>query len=236
MSTWVNEALRLAQHNEAGEARGRQTEGVSSHEIAQLIHHYGLLVVFLATALQAAGLPVPGGTALVAAAVDASTKHGLPLIGVILAGALGAGVGTSAGFALGRWRGEQILLRLGRLVRQRPERVQELREQFQMHALAPIFIARFVSIARNLAGLLAGASGFPLLRFLAVSAAAATAWSTIVTLEYYFAGHAILAAPTWLQIVLVIAGLIATILSVRLLRRRVKAAPHYAAEPADAAD
>jgi membrane protein DedA with SNARE-associated domain len=191
---------------------------VSSHEITHLIHEFGLIVVFLAAGLQAVGFPVPGGTALVAAGIDASTKHGLPVVWVIVAGALGALAGTTAGFAIGRWRGEPILLRLGRLFRQKPERVQELRRDFQQHALAPVFIARFITGARNLVGLIAGASGMAFRGFFLVSAAAALVWATIITLEYYFAGKAILGAPTWLQILLVIVGVIATIVSLRLLR------------------
>jgi membrane protein DedA with SNARE-associated domain len=191
---------------------------VSAHEITQLIHDYGLIVVFLAAGLQAVGLPVPGGTSLVVAGIDASTKHGLPVVGVILAGACGALFGGIVGFALGRWRGEPILLALGRLFRQRPERVQWLREQFQTRGVVPLFIARFVTGARNVAGLLAGASGMALARFLLISAAAAFAWATLITLEYYFAGRTILGAPTWLQIVLIVVGLVATIASFRLLR------------------
>ena len=191
---------------------------MSTHEITHLIHAYGLFVVFLATGLQALGLPVPGGTVLVAAAIDASTKHGLPVVGVLVAGAVGAVVGGCAGFALGRWRGEPILVRLGKLVRQRPERVQHFREEFQHHAVAPLFIARFVTGARNVVGLLAGSSGVAPLLFLLVTAAAAVAWSTLITLEYYFAGHVILGAPTWLQILLIIVGLIATVVSFKLLK------------------
>jgi phosphatidylglycerol lysyltransferase len=191
---------------------------VSSHEITHLIHAYGLIVVFLAAGLQAVGFPVPGGTALVAAGIDASTKHGLPVVGVILAGAVGALVGTTIGFAVGRWRGESILLRLGRLFRQKPERVQQLRRDFQQHALAPVFIARFITGARNLAGLIAGASGLAFRGFFLISAAAALGWSCLITLEYYFAGKALLGAPTWLQILLIAVGIIATIVSLRLLR------------------
>jgi membrane protein DedA with SNARE-associated domain len=191
---------------------------VSSHEITQVIHEFGLIAVFLAAGLQAVGFPVPGGTALVIAGMDASTKHGLPLGGVIAAGALGALLGGTAGFLVGRWRGEPVLLGVGRLLRQDPERVQELRAQFQRHAVAPLFIARFITGLRNAAGLVAGASGVPLGRFLAVSAVAALAWSALITLEYYFAGHAILGAPTWLQIVLIVVGVLTTIASFRFLR------------------
>jgi membrane protein DedA with SNARE-associated domain len=209
---------------------------VGAHEIAHLIHEYGLIVVFLAAGLQAMGFPVPGGTALALAGIDASTKRGLPLAGVISAGALGALLGTSAGFMLGRWRGEPILLRLGRLFRQKPERVQDLRDRFQKHALAPVLIARFVTGARNVAGLVAGASGMRFFRFFTVSAAAAIAWSVLIAVEYYLAGHAILGAPTWLQIVLIIVGIAATILSFRLLRPGVLSRAGGAPNAADAAD
>jgi membrane protein DedA with SNARE-associated domain len=191
---------------------------LSAHELTHLIHVYGLAVVFLATGLQALGLPVPGGTALVVAGIDASTKHGLPLVGVIVFGALGALVGGAIGFALGRWRGEPILLRVGSWARQKPERIQSFRADFQKHAMAPLFIARFITGARNAAGLLAGSSGMAFAPFLLVTAAAAAAWSTLITLEYYFAGHVILGAPTWLQILLIVVGLVATVVSFRLLR------------------
>jgi membrane protein DedA with SNARE-associated domain len=210
--------------------------GVSSHEITQLIHEFGLIAVFLAAGLQAMGFPVPGGTALVIAGVDASAKDGLPLVGVIAAGALGALVGGTAGFAVGRWRGEPVLFRVGRLLRQEPGRVQELRRQFQSHAIAPLFIARFVTGLRNAAGLVAGASGVAFGLFLAVSAVAALAWSALITLEYYFAGHAILGAPTWLQIVLIVVGLVATIVSFRFLRIGLGVRGRQPAEAAEASD
>jgi phosphatidylglycerol lysyltransferase len=209
---------------------------VSSHEITQLIHEYGLIVVFLAAGLQAVGFPVPGGTALVAAGIDASTKHGLPLVGVIIAGALGAILGTTIGFGIGRWRGESLLVRLGRLFRQKPERVQQLRRDFQRHAFAPVFIARFITGARNLAGLVAGASGMAYRGFILVSAAAAVVWASLITLEYYFAGKAILGAPTWLQVTLILVGIIATIISFRLIRLGAGERAKPPANTADAAD
>lgn len=191
---------------------------MNSHQITQLIHEYGLVVVFLAAGLQAVGFPIPGGTALVAAGIYASTKHGLPVVWVIVAGALGALIGTAAGYGIGRWRGDRVLLRLGRLFRQKPERVQQLRAWFKDHGVLPVFVARFITGARNLAGLVSGATGMPFPRFALVSAFACTLWSTIITLEYYFAGHVILGAPTWLQILLIVVGIVGTILSFRLLR------------------
>jgi membrane protein DedA with SNARE-associated domain len=193
---------------------------VGSHEIQHLVHEYGCLLVFVAVGSQAVGLPVPGTTALIAAALYAATAHGLPIIGVIAAGALGALAGTSAGFAVGRWGGEGVLLRVGGRLRQSPERVQQLRRQFASHAVAWLFVGRFISGVRNATGLLAGASGMSLSRFLPVSMAAALTWALVNALEYYWFGHALLGASTWVQVVMVCAGIAWLVFSLNLLRRR----------------
>ena len=193
---------------------------VGSHEIQRLLHEYGCLLVFVAVGSQAFGLPVPGTTALIAAALYAATAHGLPIIGVIAAGALGALAGTSAGFAVGRWGGEGMLLRVGGRLRQSPERVQQLRRQFACHGVAWLFVGRFISGVRNATGLLAGASGMSLSRFLPVSTAAALTWALVNALEYYWFGHALLGASTWVQVVMVGAGIAWLVLSLNLLRRR----------------
>jgi membrane protein DedA with SNARE-associated domain len=193
---------------------------VSSHQIEHLLHQYGCGLVFAIVGLQALGAPLPGTTALIAAALYAATSHGLPIIGVVAAGAMGALAGTSAGFALGRWGGEKLLLRVARRLRQSPERAQALRSEFAAHGSAWLFVGRFISGLRNVTGLLAGASGMPLDRFLPLSAAAALAWALTNALGYYWFGHALAGAGTWLQIVLVCAGLAWMLVSLNLLRRR----------------
>jgi membrane protein DedA with SNARE-associated domain len=193
---------------------------VSPHEIEQLLHQYGCGLVFAVVGLQALGVPLPGTTALIAAALYAATSHGLPIVGVIAAGALGALAGTSAGFALGRWGGERLVLRVARRLRQSPARVQQLRSEFAAHGGAWLVVGRFISGVRNVTGLLAGASGMPVNRFLPLSAAAAMAWALINALGYYWFGHALAGADTWLQIVLVCAGLAWMLVSLNVLRRR----------------
>lgn len=193
---------------------------MGAHEIHHLVQQYGCLLVFVAVALQAFGLPLPGTTALVAAAVYAAAGHGLPIEGVIAAGALGALVGTTAGFAVGRWGGEGLMLRVGARLRQSPERVQQLRHGFAAHGAVWLFISRFVTGLRNLAGLVAGASGMKLSRFLPITAAASVAWATISALEYYWFGHALLGASTGVRVVLVCAGIASAVVTLGVLRRR----------------
>ncbi len=193
---------------------------MSAHEIQHLLHAYGCGLVFAIVALQALGAPLPGTTALIAAALYAATSHGLPIAGVIAAGALGALAGTTAGFLLGRWRGERLVTRAGRLLRQSPERVALVRDEFAAHGASVLFIGRFISGLRNVTGLLAGASGMAIGRFVAVSAAAATAWSALNGLEYYWFGHALARADTWVQVALVGAGLTWLVVSLTVIRRR----------------
>jgi membrane protein DedA with SNARE-associated domain len=195
---------------------------VSSHGIGHLVHQYGCLLVFAAAALQALGPPVPGTTALVAGAIYAGTAHGLPIEGVIAAGASGALIGTAAGFALGRWGGERLLLRLGSRLRQSPERVMRIRREFAVHGGGWLLVGRFISGVRNVIGLVAGASGMPLKRFLPLSAAAATAWALVNGLSAYWFGHALAGASTWVQIAMVCGGLAWMLISLNFLRRRVR--------------
>ncbi|HUE25170.1 MAG TPA: VTT domain-containing protein [Solirubrobacteraceae bacterium] len=193
---------------------------LSSHAITQLVHEYGLALVFLVPALQAVGVPLlPGGTAIIAAALYAAA-HGLPITGVIAAGAAGALAGGMAGYVLGRWRGEGLLLWLGRRLRQDPVRVQSVRAEFVRRGTVWLFIGRFIGGIRNVTGLLAGASGMPLWRFVVVSAAAAIAWASLNGLGYYWFGQAVLRASTPIKVVLIVVGIAWLLVSLHLLRRR----------------
>ena len=58
----------------------------------------------------------------------------------------------------------------------------------------------------------------------------------MITLEYYFVGHAILGAPTWLQIVLIIVGLVGIIASYRFLRLGLGVRRRRPAEAAEVSD
>jgi membrane protein DedA with SNARE-associated domain len=193
---------------------------VSSHEITHLINEFGLVVVFVVVGLQALGLPLPGTTVLIAAAIVAATSHGLPIVGVIAAAAVGVFLGSSAGFVLGRWRGERLLLRVARLLRQRPERVQKLRGEFAVHGGAWLVFGRWLTGVRNVTGLLAGASGMPLNRFIPISACAALLWATVDSLKAYLFGRGLASGDTWLQIVIVVVGLVWMVVPLVLLRRR----------------
>ncbi len=136
--------------------------------------------------LESAGLPLPGETTLLAASYLASTGQlSLPL--VIGAAALGAVVGDSVGYFVGRKGGRRFLERYGRYVGITPGKLKKADGYFARHGGKTVFFGRFVAVLRILAGPLAGASNMPYRRFLAANIAGAVVWAaTMGTLGFFF--------------------------------------------------
>jgi membrane protein DedA with SNARE-associated domain len=68
--------------------------------VTQLLLDHGLLILFVLVAMESAGVPLPGETALIAAALLAQRGH-YSLAAVIAVAALGAIVGDNIGYWLG---------------------------------------------------------------------------------------------------------------------------------------
>jgi membrane protein DedA with SNARE-associated domain len=193
--------------------------GVSIPSISHL-GQWAYAFVFALTALQAAGVPLPGTTALIAAAVYAGTSHHLQIASLIVAAALGATVGSATGFALG-WRGGWGLIRrYGRRVGLTPARIKVGRYVFATHGGKVVFFGRFITGLRTWGAFLAGANRMRPRRFLLFSTLSAILWSTANGLQYYYFGHLLDLVGTALGIVLILAGIALTIAGGLFLRRR----------------
>src|SRR5579872_1049247 len=70
--------------------------------LVDAIERYGYLAVLLAIAIESAGIPFPGETTLILAAVYAGTGGHLSIAGVIVAAATGAILGDNLGYTVGR--------------------------------------------------------------------------------------------------------------------------------------
>jgi membrane protein DedA with SNARE-associated domain len=88
-----------------------------------LIHEYGLLAVAAIIGLECLGLPVPGETALLAAAIYAGTKHDFNINAVIVTAAGAAMAGRMIGYLIGHKFGSRLLLRYGYYVGLTPGRI-----------------------------------------------------------------------------------------------------------------
>jgi len=82
-------------------------------ELQQLVSTHGYWVVALIVGLESMGLPLPGETILVLAAIYAATEPNFNVGVVIAVAALGAIVGDNAGYWLGLRYGYALLLRYG---------------------------------------------------------------------------------------------------------------------------
>ncbi len=136
--------------------------------------------------LESMGLPLPGETALIAASYLAATGHlSLPL--VIGSAVVGAVVGDSLGYLIGRKGGRRFLERHGKYVHITPKKLARAEGYFARHGMKTVFFGRFIALLRVLAGPLAGASMMPYRRFLAANVAGAVSWATLIgTLSYFF--------------------------------------------------
>jgi membrane protein DedA with SNARE-associated domain len=154
-----------------------------------LVHHYGLVALFLIVMLESGGVPLPGETALVAAGVFASRGH-LDITAVIVVAAAAAIVGDNLGYWIGRTGGRTVLERWRPLTRW-SERVLPWAEGFfRRHGAKTIFLARFFSVLRVTAAWMAGISRMRWWRFFLWNAAGGICWALLVGLVAYYVGRA----------------------------------------------
>jgi len=83
--------------------------------LAPVLDNYGYLAVGGLLFLEDFGVPAPGETILIAAAVYAGAGQ-LNIVAVVLIGFVAAVAGDNVGFAIGRFGGRALVLRFGRYV------------------------------------------------------------------------------------------------------------------------
>ena len=149
----------------------------------QTLGYPGIAVV---VGLESTGLPIPGETTLIAASYLAATGHlSLPL--VIGSAAVGAVIGDSLGYLIGRKGGRRFLERYGKYLHLTSEKLMYAEDHFARYGAATVFFGRFFALLRVLAGPLAGASKMPYRSFLAANVAGAVTWATTIgSLAYFF--------------------------------------------------
>jgi membrane protein DedA with SNARE-associated domain len=182
---------------------------LNSDTAQHLIGHYGYWAILLIVMLESAGIPMPGETILVTAAVYAGTRHALDIRWVIAAAAGGAILGDNIGFWVGREFGEPLLEKWGHLVGLDARKRMLGRYLFARYGGSIVFLGRFVALLRAFAALLAGANGLSPWRFFISNAAGGIVWATIFGLAGYLFGTAIhrIAGPVgWALLALALIG------------------------------
>jgi membrane protein DedA with SNARE-associated domain len=124
----------------------------------ELIHTYGLVVLFTVVMLECMGVPMPGETALVSAALYAGSTHRFSIASVVLVAATAAIIGDNIGYLIGRSIGVRLIARYGKYVRLNELRLKVGQYLFLRHGGKIVSFGRFVAILRTYAALLAGAN------------------------------------------------------------------------------
>jgi membrane protein DedA with SNARE-associated domain len=159
--------------------------------VTHLLLSYGLVLLFGLVAMESAGVPLPGETALVAAAILATPQHHhYSIVTVIVVAACGAIVGDNIGYWAGRVGGRKLLQRWGPIRRYTDRALPAGERFFAKHGGKTVFIGRFVAVLRVTAAWLAGITHMPWWRFFLWNAAGGIVWATGVGLVAYYFGKA----------------------------------------------
>ncbi len=158
--------------------------------INHLLQSYGYFAVFAFIALESLGIPLPGETTLIAAAVYAGATHHLNIGAVFLVAATAAIVGDNAGYWLGRAGGQRIADRYGHFVRLDATKLKIGRYLFERHGSKVVFFGRFVTVLRTYAAFLAGLNTMRWRRFTVFNAAGGLLWSALYAFGAFSLGTA----------------------------------------------
>jgi membrane protein DedA with SNARE-associated domain len=179
--------------------------------IQGLIQAYGLWVLFTLVMIESAGIPMPGETALVTAALYAGSTHQIGIASVVLVAAMAAIIGDNIGYLIGRSIGIRLVARYGRYVRLNESRLKVGQYLFLRHGGKIVFFGRFVAFLRAFAALLAGVNRMSWPHFLIMNALGGICWASLFGGGAYLFGAYMkrVAGPVGFLLLLAAIGLVA---------------------------
>jgi membrane protein DedA with SNARE-associated domain len=186
--------------------------------VDHLIQVAGYPLLFVLVMAESGGVPIPGETALITAAVLAS-RGKLQIEWVIALAVCGAIIGDNIGYVIGRKGGRWLLERPGRFHRHRLEVLRVGEPFFERHGPKAVFFGRFVLGLRVWASWLAGATRMPWRSFVLWNALGGIAWACAIGLLAYFLGSSASNAIEAFGIYGLIAAVVAIASGVLLHRR-----------------
>ena len=192
---------------------------LATPELMHVLTAYSYWAVLLFVSIESMGIPFPGETMLLVAAIYAGTTHRLSLPLVILAAASGAILGDNLGFWIGREGGSRLLRRYGYYLRLDERKVKLGQYLFLKHGGKVVFFGRFIAVLRALAAFLAGTNRMPWGPFLLFNALGGIIWATLYGLGGYFLGNAIHRLTGPIGPLTVTLGLLITIAFLVFVRR-----------------
>jgi membrane protein DedA with SNARE-associated domain len=155
--------------------------------LAPVLNHYGYLAVAVLVLVEDFGIPVPGETILIAAALYAGAGR-LNVVAVGVIAFICAIIGDNIGFLIGHFGGRALALRYGKYVFLTPARLDKTEQFFEHHGGKIIVAARFIEGLRQANGIVAGITGMHWKRFIPFNALGAALWVGLWVSVGYLAG------------------------------------------------
>ena len=194
----------------------------SLDSVQHLLGEFGYGLVFTVIMLEAMGIPFPGESMIIAAAIYCATTGKLSIYGVVPAAIGGAIMGDNFGYMIGRWAGIPLLRKYGKHVGLTDKRLDLSRYLFKTQGGKVVFVGRFIAILRTFVALFAGANHMEWRTFLLWNAVGGVVWATLYGVGAYVLGDAMrrLAGPIGIAIAIVAA--VVVVVAVVVLRRNEK--------------
>lgn len=193
-----------------------------------VLDHFGYLAVGGFIMLEDFGVPVPGETVLIAAAVYAGAGR-LSIVAVGMLAVVAAVVGDNIGYAIGFFGGRALVERFGKYVLLSTERLEKAEGFFARNGGKVVVIARFIEGLRQVNGIIAGIAEMPWPRFLAFNALGAALWVGVWASVGYYAGDHIETIykefTRYSLYLLMVLAILAAVLILRAVVRRRRASP-----------
>ncbi|WP_431895296.1 DedA family protein [Nonomuraea sp. bgisy101] len=154
-------------------------------------------LVGLVIGVESLGIPLPGEIVLVSSAL-LSAKGVVSPVWVGVCASVGAIVGDSIGYGIGRRGGKPLFDRLGRRFPKHfgPSHIAKAEHYFHRCGMWTVFFGRFIALLRILAGPLAGALRMPYWKFLVANVLGGVVWAGGTTAVIYYLG---IVAEKWLK-------------------------------------
>jgi membrane protein DedA with SNARE-associated domain len=151
------------------------------------IHDYGAAAIFLILTLESFGVPVPGESLLIFAAILAERGEiAFPIW--FLSAWCGAVTGDNIWYLIGRVLGQKLLQRYGTKVGLNPNRLRKVEATFARYGPATVGFARFFNVLRQLNGVIAGSLEMNWWRFFMFNALGGALWVTVWTVVGFYLG------------------------------------------------
>jgi membrane-associated protein len=189
------------------------------HVIHLLSHSPEAYVIVLLLALGDGVFPAfPSETGLIVAGLLSSSAGDLTLGWVIAAGAVGAFLGDTLSYSLGRFVGRPAQERF-LSGRRASKALSWARDQLETRGGLVVIVGRYVPGGRSAATFTAGLTHYPYRKFAMFDAVAALSWATYGSVLGYFGGR-FFEGHVWAALLVAFAVAIGLTVAVELVRRR----------------